>query len=115
MFANACMYNKSSSEVAKETVEMAKEVERHVLEFRNAERLGEQGRRREAEKLKMSVGTSAERDRERSLTKDKADEESRREGTVESLVSGAGDETDTTAQTGRRGGTSKRGRKRVGR
>ncbi|KAF8416761.1 Bromodomain-containing protein [Tirmania nivea] len=40
MFANAVMYNKSNTEIVKETVEMGKEVERWVGEFRSAERVG---------------------------------------------------------------------------
>lgn len=51
MFANAVMYNKSDSQVAREAHEMSRDIERIVFEFRNAERMGEEaaGRRRERE------------------------------------------------------------------
>jgi hypothetical protein len=40
MFANAVMYNKSNSEIVKETVEMAKDVQGMVDNFRAAEEAG---------------------------------------------------------------------------
>ena len=40
MFANAVMYNKSSTEIVRETVEMAKEVQTAVDNFRMAEEAG---------------------------------------------------------------------------
>jgi len=40
MFANAMMYNKSTSEIAKETVMMARDVEGMVDNFRTAEEAG---------------------------------------------------------------------------
>jgi hypothetical protein len=40
MFANAVMYNKTTSEIAKETIEMSKDVEGMVDNFRTAEEAG---------------------------------------------------------------------------
>jgi hypothetical protein len=59
MFANAVMYNKSSTEIVKETVEMAKDVQSMVDNFRAAEEVG-------AKKLLLARKAVEEREREES-------------------------------------------------
>jgi hypothetical protein len=59
MFANAVMYNKSSTEIVKETVEMAKDVQGMVDNFRAAEEVG-------AKKLLLARKAVEEREREES-------------------------------------------------
>jgi hypothetical protein len=59
MFANAVMYNKSSTEIVKETVEMAKDVQNMVDNFRAAEEVG-------AKKLLLARKAVEEREREES-------------------------------------------------
>ncbi|KAA8904831.1 hypothetical protein FN846DRAFT_21279 [Sphaerosporella brunnea] len=59
MFANAVMYNKSSTEIVKETVEMAKDVQGMVDNFRAAEEVG-------AKKLMLARKAVEEREREES-------------------------------------------------
>jgi len=57
MFANAVMYNKISTEIVKETVEMAKTVQAMVDDFRGAEEVG-------AKKRLLATKAVEERERE---------------------------------------------------
>ena len=59
MFANAVMYNKISTEIVKETVEMAKTVQAMVDDFRGAEEVG-------AKKRLLATKAVEEREREES-------------------------------------------------
>jgi hypothetical protein len=139
MFANAVMYNKSTTEIAKETNTMAKDVEAMVDEFRNAEKMAEfVTKRREAMLRDSGVGQSPARagtgtpgeEKEKEKEKDRMDEGKEKEeggdkdgekdkalGGGEtpmevdgSVVDGEETEVESIASATRRGG--KRGRRK---
>ncbi|KAA8895392.1 hypothetical protein FN846DRAFT_894194 [Sphaerosporella brunnea] len=58
MFANAVMYNKSSTEIVKETVDMAKDVQGMADNFRAAEQAVEERAREESERVAGSVAAT---------------------------------------------------------
>jgi hypothetical protein len=66
MFANAIMYNKSTTEIAKETVMMARDVEGMVDNFRTAEEAG----------MKKALGAGLRKERTIADDDSRADRES---------------------------------------
>ncbi|CUS08992.1 unnamed protein product [Tuber aestivum] len=130
MFANAMMYNKSSSEIAKETVMMARDVEGMVDNFRTAEEAGMKkalgASFGPARKLGGAGGGSAggagsERERERERTAGTVAEEGEEgegstvAGAEEESMAGEGTEKETEDGGGGGGGGGQEGKKKVGR
>jgi len=129
MFANATMYNKSTSEIAKETVMMARDVEGMVDNFRTAEEAGMKkalsasfgpARKFVGAGSGSAGGAGSERERERERTAGTVAEEGEpgEEGEG-STIAGAEEESmageGTEKETEDGGGGGQEGKKKFGR
>ncbi|RPB00932.1 hypothetical protein L873DRAFT_1827324 [Choiromyces venosus 120613-1] len=125
MFANAMMYNKSTSEIAKETVMMARDVEGMVDNFRTAEEAGMKkalgasfgpARKLGGANSGSGGGAASEKERERERTAGTVVEEGD-EGEGSTVAGGeesiAGEGTEKETEDGGVGGQE--GKKKVGR